>query len=217
VIDTLVNELNDKFLTEIGPVDNPVKMGPSEQPITGTKVKFIFVGSSHAARLAGAAEKLNLRSSLVTLPGSRITAAAVEAATQQLQEELSNADEGRVVVVYHIFDNNAFFSAGEDGSKALPSKGDGDRHFHVPGRLEVADHGVVKALVNASAALLRSGGEMEKLILSPLPRYIVPCCGDDAHIVNRNEADYQSTIIEGVAEFKRSLKDLVFGKKNYKF
>jgi hypothetical protein len=46
VIDTLINELNDKFLTELGPVDNPVKIGPSEQSNTGNKVKFIFVGSS---------------------------------------------------------------------------------------------------------------------------------------------------------------------------
>jgi hypothetical protein len=41
------------------------------------------------------------------------------------------------------------------------------------GKLEVADHMTVKMLVNTSAPLLRAGGDSEKIVLSPLPRYTV--------------------------------------------
>jgi hypothetical protein len=117
------------------------------------------------------------------------------------------------MVVYQIFDNNAFFCAGEDGSKALPARSEDDNRHHVTGRLEVADHGVVKNLVNLSTPLLRAGGELEKVIISPLPRYIIPCCGDSGHITNRGEDDFKHKMCADLGEFKKSLKDLIFGKK----
>jgi hypothetical protein len=108
------------------------------------------------------------------------------------------------VVVYQIFDNNSFFGTGDDGTKSLPVKigGGGDGTYHVPGRLEVADHAVIKALINTSIHLLRTGGEMEKTILSPLPRRIIPCCGDGGHITNRDEPSFKEDMIEHLAEIR---------------
>jgi hypothetical protein len=77
----------------------------------------------------------------------------------------------------------------------------------------VADHSVIKALVNSSIPLLRSAGETEKIIISPLPRYIIPCCGDADHITNRNEEDFKLSVVNGLGEVRRSLQDLIFGKK----
>jgi hypothetical protein len=72
--------------------------------------------------------------------------------------------DGNVVIIYHIFDNNAYFCVDDDGSKSFPSKtGGGDSVYHVIGRLEVADQSVVKSLVNMSVGLVRAGGEAEKL------------------------------------------------------
>jgi hypothetical protein len=209
----MVSELNKKFLTGLGEVDNPVKIGSDVNPEEMDAVKLVFVGSSHATRLAAAAEKLSIASSVVKLCGGRITAAAVEDAAKKLQEELASS-VGTVVVVFTIYDNNAFFGVGDDGSKSLPVKGDsGECRYHVPGKLEVADHSVVKSLVNLSIPLLRAAGEKEKIILSPLPRYMLPCCQSEEHITNRKSTDFKESIVDSLREFRQSLKDLVFGKK----
>jgi hypothetical protein len=72
---------------------------------------------------------------------------------------------------------------------------------------------VVKNLVNISTPLLRAGGKLEKVIISPLPRYIIPCCGDSEHITNRSEDDFKQKMCADLGDFKKSLKDLIFGKK----
>jgi hypothetical protein len=212
LIDSLICELNEQFLTDLGAADNPVRAGPDEEEFeTGTK--FIFVGLSHASRLALAADKLNLSYSVVNLAGGKISAAAVEEACEQLKDEVCTA-EGKVVVIYHIFDNNAYFCIHEDGSKSLPTKnGGGDGRYHVKGRLEVAEHSVVKSLVNLSVGLFRAGGEAEKIIFSPFPRFVIPCCMEDDHVTNRSEPDFKEHLLSDLKEFKRSLKDLIFGKK----
>jgi hypothetical protein len=54
---------------------------------------------------------------------------------------------------------------------------------------------------------------MEKMILSPLPRYIIPCCGDADHITNRTDENFKQGVVDGLSEVRRSPKDLIFGKK----
>jgi hypothetical protein len=115
LIDSLVNELNELFLTDLGPVDNPVKLGPSEDKLSES-VKLILVGSSHAARMAAAADELGIQHTVVQLPGFKIAAAAIEAAAEQLRDVI-RTEEGKAMVVYQIFDNNAFFCAVKMGPK----------------------------------------------------------------------------------------------------
>jgi hypothetical protein len=210
IIGSFISELNEKFLTKLGDIYSTSDADGEQEDNDSTKL--IFVGCSHAKRMAAAAERQGINHSVITLPGYRITAAAVEAASEQLQDEVQTS-EGRVLVIFTIYDNNAFFGVGDDGTKTLPVKLSGGDGYHVPGRLEVADHGVIKALVNSSISLLRSAGEKEKIIISPLPRYIIPCCGDEEHITNRTEENFKVGVVDGLSEVRRSLKDLIFGKK----
>jgi hypothetical protein len=211
LIDSLINELNEAYLTDLGAAANPIHAGPDEEP-GETGAKFVFVGFSHASRLALAADKLGISYAVVNLSGGKITAAAIEEASECLRDEVNTADS-KVVIIYHIFDNNAYFCVGEDGSKSLPTKdGGGDGRYHVKGRLEVAEHSVVKSLVNLSTELFRAGGEAEKIIFSPFPRFIIPCCMDEEHVANRSEPGFKENVLGELKEFKRSLKDLIFGK-----
>jgi hypothetical protein len=86
--------------------------------------------------------------------------------------------------------------------------------YHIPGKLELADHTVVKSLVNIAVPLLRAGGEAEKIILSPLPRYLKRCCSDKSHITNKRDKSYFAMMGEGLSDIKDSMRDLIFGKKN---
>jgi hypothetical protein len=76
-----------------------------------------------------------------------------------------------------------------------------------------AGHCVIKSLVTQCVPLLRAGGDFEKVILSPLPRYVKSCCDNKAHLTNRRDPDFKTMMSEGLEEIQRSLNDLVAGKK----
>jgi hypothetical protein len=81
---------------------------------------------------------------------------------------------GKVVVVYQLFDNNVFFETREDGSRSLPVKSSEDNKYHIVGRLDFADHGTNKNLVNIATPLFRAGGEAEKIKNAAKTRSILP-------------------------------------------
>jgi hypothetical protein len=61
--------------------------------------------------------------------------------------------------------------------------------------------------------LLRAGGDCEKIILSPPPRYMKRCCKYRGHLVNKKEENYAAEMGEALAEMRDSMKDLIFGEK----
>jgi hypothetical protein len=108
-----------------------------------------------------------------------------------------------------------FFSAQEDGSRSLPLRSSSDGRYHVPGDLVIADHPIIKNLVNNSIPLLRAGGDSEKIILSPLPRYLKECCSNADHLTNlrSDTGRYFTTMGEAISSMKDSKRDLINGKK----
>jgi hypothetical protein len=73
---------------------------------------------------------------------------------------------------------------------------------------------VIKNLVTTATPLFRAAGECEKVILSPLPRYLKSCCGAAEHLTNKREKrKYCKAMGEAIGEMKDSIRDIVFGKK----
>ena len=60
---------------------------------------------------------------------------------------------------------------GAAGAQILPKRA-ADGRSHVPGELSLADWTTSKKIFNISVPLLRAGGCHNKMLLSPLPRYI---------------------------------------------
>jgi hypothetical protein len=121
--------------------------------------------------MAAAADRLGLDHVDLSAPGFRVTADMVDNSCHMLQDVLSD-EMVRNTVIYHLLDNNVFFELKEDGSRNLPTRSPEDDRYHINGRLAYADHTVIKSLVSGITPLLREGGEVEKIILSPLPRYM---------------------------------------------
>jgi lysophospholipase L1-like esterase len=174
--------------------------------------RLIFLGGSHAARLAEAADARDIEHVNLAMPGFRVCQETIDTAGIMLRETLADSVT-RDIIIYQLLDNNAFFEVHEDGSRVLPSKDSEDRKYHIQGRLEYADHTAVKNLVNQITPLLRAGGTSEKIILSPLPRYMRRCCKKKEHLVNKKEKDYAQKMGEALSNIRDSMKDLIFGKK----
>jgi hypothetical protein len=212
VIEMLVGELNAKFMTDLGEICSMESASDSEQAESSKELRLIFVGGSHADRMAAAAERLGIENVNLSVPGFRVRDDTVEQAIASLQEAVDGGNY-RDIIVYQLLDNNVFFEAREDGSRALPSRSKDDQKYHINGRLEYADHAVIKNLVNTITPLLRAGGDKEKWILSPLPRYIKRCCKDKGHLTNKKDDDYASKMGESLSEIRDSMKDLIYGKR----
>jgi hypothetical protein len=162
--------------------------------------------------MASAADNIGVEVENLAVPGFKISDASVENTCIMLEDALRDKSK-RNIVVYHLFDNNVFFAAQPDGSRTLPVRDSTDMKYHMPGRLEMADHSVIKTLINISAPLLRAGGDAENIILSLLPRYLRRCCYDKAHLTNKKDPSYVINMAESLAEIRDSMSDLIHGKK----
>jgi hypothetical protein len=218
ILNSLAVELNTKYMCDIGDIyvceqqhEDTLLSDEGEESGPGANLRLIFIGGSHAARAAAAADNAGYDAINLAVPGFRVTPESVENAGILLQDEIRGTSK-RVVVIYHLFNNSVFFSAMEDGSRSLPKRGM-DNIYHVPGKLEFADHTVLKNLVNCAIPLLRAGGDCEKIILSPLPRYIKKCCENTSHLVNRKEKSFCGTLGEALSNMKDTIRDVVFSKK----
>jgi hypothetical protein len=214
LVSNMAAELNSSYMAELG--EPLIVQSEGEDTADNVEVnkfsqlKLIFVGGSHAYRLAAAADNLGIDTENLAVPGFRVSDKSIENIVELLSDTLTSSDK-RVVIVYHLYDNNVFLSCKDDGSRSLPVKI--DNTYHMEGRLVFADHHCMKHLVNLSVPVLRAGGDHEKIILSPLLRYLKPCCRDKSHITNRKDPEYFKELGSAVSDMRESVKDIVYGKK----
>jgi hypothetical protein len=158
MIGLLAMELNSKFMTDLGFAAGDEAECGSVVSDKYPNIRLIFVGGSHVARLAEAAESMGIDHVNLSMPGFSIREDTIDTAVVMLKETVAESVT-RDIIVYQLFDNNVFFEAHEDGSRSLPSKDTDDNMYHIDGRLVFADHGVIRNLVNNATPLLRAGGE----------------------------------------------------------
>jgi hypothetical protein len=139
LIDCLKNELNEKFMCELGEFamsdyeyDPELYVEDDTRPYAG--LRLVFVGGSHASRLATAAKDAGVDSVNLAVPCFKVTEQSINSIIPKLEGELRKCEK-RCVVIFHLYDNNVFFSAREDGARSLPTKGKDDNVYHVPGKL----------------------------------------------------------------------------------
>jgi hypothetical protein len=211
----LIKELNVNFCLELSDdIEVADKCWVTDTTNEGDKAKkFILVGCSHVARLALAMEDAGHEVSTVLLPGYHLTEDSVLNAKMQLDDLVKDADPG-TTVVYFMYDNNVYKSKNEDGVVGPPTKLRGSSKYHVIGELCTVTHGEFKTVFNLSVALLRAGGDLNKIVLSPLVRYAQgPCCDEQGHCVNFGDPSYREMLGEAMAHLESWVKDFTFSKR----
>ena len=122
------------------------------------------------------------------------------------------------MVLFQLFGSCIYFSSSGPGEQALPKWGE-DCVYHVPGDLVLADWNSFRKIFVTALPLLRAAGPNLKLILSPLPRYVVAkCCQDLNHIRNFGKKTDVKQMGSTLADLRDWIDDLAHGKrlKNYK-
>ena len=87
----------------------------------------------------------------------------------------------------------------------VPAFQTGPGRYHISSCLEIAREGVLKKRFSAIRPILEAAGEVVKVCLLPIPRFVKqPCCKDGGHITNFMEDDFEDILI-GPASTCRSI------------
>ncbi len=108
-------------------------------------------------------------------------------------------------VVMDLLSNTVVMGSDDLGMPAYPPK-DTDG-YHIPGNMEGAPTGVLKAATRIARLLLAAGSRAGRItLLDPLPRYTTEkCCQKPEHITNYADADYQETVQRAVKNAHKAL------------
>jgi hypothetical protein len=142
------------------------------------------------------------------------TSPSVEANISLLKEVLEEEWTGDKipVVVYQLFDNSSFFGISADGTASLPVRGT-DGKYHVEGALGMIDRENFKQLFSMSVPLLRAGGQNKKVLVSPLGRYALESCCDDASHCSNRGGGLTQVLTEGLSNLETWVDDQAYLKR----
>ena len=172
-------------------------------------MNFAVVGGSHAGRLAVAIGEQGCAMDRITSGGWKITSENVATVLRKLDELAAKPD----IIVLQVLDNSSYFCLGEDGTLSHPTKL-GDNKHHVLGQLKVANKDQVKALMKLVTPLLKYKPEIEKVLVSCLPRYTsISCCENAAHNVGFREPGFAATIRSDLTAMKRQMRAFLFTER----
>ena len=97
---------------------------------------------------------------------------------------LKDVGMDKKVLVFHCMDNGSFFSTDRCGVSKLPRKSGG--RYHIEGKLVVATgHALELTLIDQMARVASAVKPGLTVIISPVPRYVDPCCG--MHLGDKSE------------------------------
>ena len=145
----------------------------------------------------------------ITSGGWKITSDNVAAVLKKLEELPAKPD----IVVLQVLDNSSYFCLGEDGTLSHPAKL-GDNRHHVLGQLKVANKDQVKALMKLLSPLLKYKPEIEKVLVTSLPRYTtISCCENAAHNIGFKEPGFTASIRSDLTAMKRQIRSFLFTER----
>ena len=82
----------------------------------------------------------------------------------------------------------------------------------------MADWPTFKKIFASSLPLIRAGGKLKKVLLTPLPRFIMGrCCPDTGHLKNFGTKEYVRAMGNTLAEIDDWVRDLAFSKRILNF
>ena len=202
LIESFIGELNNSFPLNLDP--KPIM----DRECTGSspkKLQVVLVGMSHARNLAEALEGMGATVALLKINSCRPTPEAISKAAVELAAAISGMADA--IVVFQFLDNAAYYARTEDGC-LMPAQRDKEGVYHLVGDMVVAPKEMFLHSLKISLPLLKSAGSHQKVILSPLPRFLTAsCCDGPGHVKNRDDTEFGEKLLDDLVVLKRQIKD----------
>jgi hypothetical protein len=209
VIMTMRDELLENFGVQVSR-----NLNLRRNPVVEEASDYVVIGGSNAKSLGEVLHTKGKKVIQLTEKGLKVGPTTIDNLCKQIAE---NVDESMVVVLM-VTDNMAYLVESEEGESHLPKSDDGGK-FHVDGQLRLASAKQIRKILQKFLPVLQLLKKNRKIILVPLPRYVcMPCCLAADHCTNRKEKDFLPSILGGLKEARRELKEACHEWKlaNYK-
>ena len=191
IISSITRELNDCYCLHL-PSD-PSLQRDSESPLLehGTG-RLVLVGASHTSRMS-ALLPASLETMFLRLLGQSQTKDGVGNILAAIEElKLIRGD----FLYIDLLSTAIFVGTDEDGLQIPPLK-DGQKRWHVTGRLTACPTPRIKKILSMLDSLRELVGEATLICGLPLPRYVKEkCCIDSIHIENFSDNDYAEVFVQ---------------------
>ena len=207
IINTLLKELNSRLALNLDTVVSFDRFPALPQPKPG---RYVVVGASHAGRTADALAASGASVVKLTVPGWRITKAKVAEMADRLMDTLQQEGPD-CSVVFEMFDSNSYLARTEEGGLVPICKRLLSGEYHVDGDLVFAPKELQYSTFCDAKPLLEVAGNRKKIVVTPIPRYLLQsCCTDADHISNMREPDYRLNLETAVIDSRKFMKDFCF-------
>jgi hypothetical protein len=209
-VETIVGEIRDRLAIDLDPhpvVDRwpcPLDARPSDPAVK----KMLFIGSSHAGKIAAALRKLGHHTDVIYEANWRATPLAVADMVDHISEKLDRTPLD--AVIFCVVDNNVYYAMDEMGDLKLPVR-DQEGVYHVKGDLTLASKSAQSQLFNNIRPMLAAARGRNMLLCAPMPRYLVKgCCTDQTHVANRSNERFEPNQLKELKELTDHLRDFLF-------
>ena len=204
---TLLTALHTDLGISCSPGPTPVREPQAKQGVKEEVTHVILVGASNMRRCATHLRELGHRVTECQLPGGMPNDSGME----HVEKFLKELDSGPgTVLVFDLFGNFSDRFEQSDGNMALPIWLGGKPHLL--GRVGVCQDQNLKDLVAKLIPVLSTHGDIPKVILPAIPRYISGgCCQEPTHASNSQEEGHAVAMIAKVAHLRTVLRGELAG------
>ena len=205
IVYTLITELNTSLAMELNG-------NPDLAPVADIRQhdpQILVVGASNAGRTADALSREGISVLRAVIPGWYCIKLKVPAMLNLIKSKLEEAKDV-CVIMYQLFDNSFYLAKTAEGGLIPVVREESGGKYHVHGELTFAPKELQYSMFCDIKPIIELAGSHQKIIISPLPRYLNDrCCGDSDHVSNLEEDGY-SRNLESVLSCRRNLKDFAF-------
>jgi hypothetical protein len=137
----LIRELNEKFVLDLDEdievQDRNLIVCDEPEPAQEER-KFLIVGNSHGSRLTNALEDMGYEAKCILATDWASDPAVNSRLVNQIKSEVEQ-DDGNLVIVYFLYNNEVYLVESEDGELTAPVKQAGSSRYHINGKLTIAN------------------------------------------------------------------------------
>jgi hypothetical protein len=213
IIETLISELNSTYSLNLDLDINLTRSTAQVEVTAPVTPTAIIIGHSNAARLALLLSEAGATTHHITVPSWQPNAGTIATACEELSK-IEFADKSSSIIILYNLDSSAYRAATMDGDnpQLVPARQlNGGGGYHLDGELVITPKEIFQKILKVCVPLLQLHPEVQKLVLSPSPRYwLTKCCEEPGHIPNFNQPEYEEEMFSGLASLRRVIKDYLF-------
>ncbi len=208
-LDKLISQLNRTLHVELSTAIQVErtrirKQNSGPQPPQQQSFKnVLFVGDRTANKLATEIKKTARLSGLVQI--TKLDPISIGTAAAKIREKVTAAKikGSEPLVVYCLLEDRIF--SNEKGIRASETS---DGVLHIQGEVRIAQRHHIEPYLSELLPLLEAGGNVPKILLTPLPEFTAgPCCDLYQDASNAGTNDFISLLRTRLGQIWRGLKD----------